>query len=262
MQQFTGLSSSFVQESKHVTKTNKFQHVTPAMIANVAKQYGFDLVSLKTGNARNADRAAHQTTIARYRSTDQFQISGLYVDLIFKVPHLYGAIEGILGTYRQVCSNGLAVGVKFETIKVKHLGNPVEELFREIPRLVAQRSQLAETIKRMQGTYLNDDKKLQLAREIGAARLASVGNVNWFDYAGLIKIERPEDSGDDLFSVFNRIQEQIVRTGLRYTFQTTDFKTGQPIIKNATARRLTENTSRSVSFNSIMWDHATSKIAA
>src|SRR5690242_17655958 len=104
---------SFFQDKPYITKSNKFIAVKPSGIEEMLKDHGFNIVHLKTGRARKEDTAAFQTTIARYRSQDAFEVQGLSLDIIFKVPHLYGAITGVLGLFRGVCSNQLNVGTHF-----------------------------------------------------------------------------------------------------------------------------------------------------
>lgn len=255
-------STSFVQEQKHMTKSNRFQHVTPQLIEQVAQNFGFNLVSLKTGQARNAERADHQTTIARYRHESEMKIGGLNVELVFKVPHLYGAIEGFLGTYRQICSNGLSVGVKFDQIKIKHLGNPIEELYREIPRLVAQSHAMFEDIQRMQDTTLSLSSALSLASQSAMIRLDGVNNIAAVNSAQLLTPNRESDASMDLWTQFNLVQENIFRRGVSYQALTTNFETNETSIRNMTTRRVNPASASSITLNGQLWDVASSLIAA
>lgn len=255
------ISNSFVQDQKHVSKSARFQTIKPAMIAEVLDGHGFDLVHLKTGRAKSEDRASFQTTIARYRSRDGFAIDGLGFDLIFKVPHLYGSLVGVLGLFRGTCSNQLNVGTHFETVKVKHLGNPMTDLDTLIPQLVAQREQLVDTVKSMQARDVSPKELVQLAKQVATIRMDGIGDVSNVHTSDLLKVRRSGDAKNDLFSVLNVIQENAIRHGISY--QTTGIdERGLTIVRNNTTRRIKEESATAIELNASIWDAATKLLIA
>lgn len=248
-------NTSFVQTDKHLTKSDRFKCITPAEIASVMDAYGFDLISLKTGRAKNPDRADFQTTIARYRARDNFEVLGCNFDIVFKVPHLYGALKGMLGMFRQVCKNGLIVGRDFEMIKVPHLERPVVELNTLIPMLVAQRTKLVEQVKSMQGIQVTKQQLAQLAETVAKIRLDGVENITRIEAADLLRPRRNEDVGSDLFTVLNVLQENALRYGMRY--QTAKPDENQVLqYRNMTTRRVSETAVKSIDLNASIWDAA------
>lgn len=255
-------STSFIQEQKHLTKSSRFQTIQPSKIAEVLDGYGFDLVHLKTAIAKKPDRADFQTTIARYRSRDTFEIDGLSFDLIFKVPHLYGSLQGVLGLFRGICANQLNVGTHFSSVKVAHLGNPYDELNRIIPELVAQQQKLVETVKVMQSRDVTLQEAISLADGIARIRLENVNSkITKIDSTKLLIPRRSDDAASDLFSILNIIQENVIRRGVQYQFESTD-QSGSPILKIQTARKLKEESVSAVELNAKIWDEASKLIIA
>lgn len=254
---------SFVQDQKHTTKSERFQPVCAESIAKILAPLEFEIVALKSGQAIKQENAAHQTTLARYRNaSNALKINGLAVDIVAKVPHLYGAIELFLGTHRQICLNGLVVGTKFDVVRIKHLGNPITEIQRELPRLVAQYDQMRQTVEHMQRVQLSTQDRIAFAREVASIRLRNVDNVVRSESSALLIPHRVEDQATDLFTVFNVIQENIVRVGLKYQFETKDVQTGETKLRNGTARRVRENTIGNMVINRQMWDVAESFLQA
>jgi len=261
MSQNNTVSTSFVQDQKHVSKSDRFQAIKPALIAEVLDSHGFDLVHLKTGKAKSPDRQDFQTTVARYRSRDGFAIDGLGFDIIFKVPHLYGSLQGVLGLFRGTCANQLNVGTHFETIKVKHLGNPYQELDSLIPRLVAQRESLVDTVKMMQARDVSPSELIKLAQDVASIRLQGIDNVVKIEIADLLKVRRQDDAKNDLFSCLNVIQENIIRFGLRYQTVSQD-ENGVQNVRNMTARKIKTESVKAIDLNASIWDAATQLIKA
>lgn len=256
--------NSFFQDQKHVSKTDRFVAIQPSQIESVLKDNGFNLVHLKMGKARLEDRANHQTTIARYRSPDALKINGLNMDLVFKVPHLYGALEAFLGTFRQVCSNGLTVGSKFyQCPKIRHTGDALTQLNQMIPVLVSKHYELAENIRAMQAREVNGSQVADFIRDVTQLRLGTNDKIVSVNYEDLMKVRRQDDNGRDAFSVLNVVQENVMRYGLRYKTETIDDQ-GRKSIRNMNARPVgwtkkigETETIRSVDLNASIWDSAT-----
>jgi hypothetical protein len=254
-------STSFVQDQKHVTKSDRFKVIQPSQIEAVLNDHGFDLVHLKTGKAKSQDRQDFQTTVARYRSRDNFEIQGLNMDLIFKVPHLYGRMVGVLGLFRGVCANQLNVGTHFETIKVGHTGDPLSQLDTLIPALVAQRDSLIETVKMMQARDVTPSELIQLAQDVAKIRLDGLDNVQSIQFGDLLKVRRQDDAKNDLFSVMNVLQENVIRFGLRYQTSSTD-DNGVNRTRNMVARQIKTESVKAIDLNASIWDAASKLIAA
>jgi hypothetical protein len=255
------ISNSFVQNQAHTTKTDRFVPIQPSQVATALAGHGFSLVSLKSGNARLADRADFQNTVARYRHADPLSIDGLHMDLVFKIPHLYGALQCFVGTYRQICSNGLVVGQKFVSGRVMHVGDALSQLDALIPTMVSQHDHLVDTIREMQARNVTPSELAQLATNVATLRLASTENVSRVFAQDLLKIRRREDSQNDLFSVLNVIQENAIRYGIRYQTTTTDNK-GIATVRNGTARRVSETSVKAIDLNVSIWDEASKLLAA
>lgn len=252
---------SFTQDQRHLTKSERFKPIQPSLIRDVLDGHGFDLVHLKTGRAKSIDRVAFQTTVARYRSRDQFDIQGLGFDLIFKVPHLYGALVGVLGLFRGVCANQLNVGQWFDSAKVRHTGDPISELNSLIPRLVAQRAALVDQVRAMSARPVTPQELADLAQTVAVARLADTQNVTRVYAADLLKPRRQEDLGQDLFTCLNVIQENLMSRGFRYQTETVD-AFGATLVRNGTARRVSAESVKAIDLNASIWDAATQLLKA
>ena len=259
--------NSFTQDQAHGTKSAKFVPIQASELQTVLADHGFDLVHLKMGRARLQDRAAHQTTIARYRSAHELTIGGLHMDLVLKVPHLYGALQAFVGTYRQICSNGLVVGQKFASGRVAHVGDALNQLDKILPSLIAQHDQLVDHIRLMQARNVTPSEVAQLTKQVADLRLDGIKNIVSVQYCDLMRVRRGEDAGQDLFTVLNVLQENVMRYGIRYvtsTPQTLDLTSQRrpDTIRHMTARPVTRNrqgeteTVRSVDLNASIWDAA------
>ena len=110
-----------------------------------------------------------------------------------------------LGMYRQVCSNGMVTFDQHaESQNIKH----TEINYRDLDRLVAsmnvRASKLLTDVNEMKHTGLSIEDMRKLAVEAASLRYTDLEDINIDD---LFAVNRVEDESDDLWTVFNRIQE-------------------------------------------------------
>ena len=120
-----------------------------------------------------------------------------------------------VGIYRLVCSNGLVVAdEEFSAFSIKHKGYTFEELQTVVASAVADLPNKIVVLNKMQVRMLTADEQRQLA--IDAMALRSTNPDAKYDEVSVQEVlaaTRKEDEGDNLWVVFNRIQESIVNGG-------------------------------------------------
>jgi len=112
-----------------------------------------------------------------------------------------------LGIFRQVCSNGL---VRFdehgETEKIKHIEVNANDLGRFIDPMNSKVNKLLTEVNDMKRRGLSIEDMRKLATEAASLRYINLENINIDD---LLVVNRVEDESNDLWTVFNRIQENL-----------------------------------------------------
>lgn len=255
------VSGSYMQTERHANVSEKFQVIQPAAVGNAMAEKGFSLVSCITGRGRHSDKVDFQRTISRYRSNDIFEIQGLSLDIIYISKHLgRGCDELRLGLYRGVCANQWAVGTLFDLIKVRHTGNPAEDIQTGIAAVLSQRGKLIETIQKMQAKVLTVAEIEALAKRYADIRLEGKENVIRVDFKRLARVHRQDDAKLDLFTVANVLQENVVRHPLAYDIPATDGQ-GNNYVRHMTTRRLRESSSQLVDLNGKLFDAAMELVA-
>jgi hypothetical protein len=249
------ISTSFVQDQRHTSKSARFVPVQPSQIADVLKDHGLFLDVLKTSVARCADRADHQTSIARYVAADSADMvaalgAGSKLAIFVKAPHLTGSIELRLGFFRGSCANQWNHGKLIDSVKVSHLGNCLENLNRAIPALVARREEVAASIGAMGARQLSAQELADLAVRVADIRLGETDRGRRVRLAGLLHTRRAEDRRGDLFTAANVLQENALRYGLQYELET------DRGVRNMTSRPVIETTATALEMTGSIWEAA------
>lgn len=123
-----------------------------------------------------------------------------------------------IGIYRAVCANGMVVGTQFFEERLRHVGhNFYLELENIKDKIVARAPYILQTIKNMQATELTRMEVVVLAEEIAKKRFASLGDsLKQVNLRKLITPQRIADTSRDLYTVFNILQERVIRGGIEY----------------------------------------------
>jgi hypothetical protein len=117
-----------------------------------------------------------------------------------------------------VCENGLVISTEqFNDVKMRHMGYTFEELQEQIRAMVKQLPLTVESMNKMKQIQLTDEQAQGLAKKALTSRFTEE-QIDAFniDLDKLLEPTRPEDKGNDLWSVFNVIQEKIIDGDFTY----------------------------------------------
>ena len=130
------------------------------------------------------------------------------------------AFKFSVGIYRMVCSNGLVVAdEEFSDFKIRHSGYTFNELREVVSTAVEELPNKVEVLNSMRNKILTEDEKQKLALDallVRAGIKPGSEKAKEFDYdeetiEDILEPKRDEDKGEDLWRVFNVVQEKITQ---------------------------------------------------
>jgi hypothetical protein len=121
----------------------------------------------------------------------------------------------IAGIFKKICANGLCISIGDNTeARIIHVGDAEVSVSYALGNSVAKMDSAYRQITRWQDIELSFDQRMQFALEAAAIRfggeLPNGVNANEF-----LTIRRDEDRNSDLWTVFNRVQENVIQGGVR-----------------------------------------------
>lgn len=118
------------------------------------------------------------------------------------------------GIFRICCSNGLVIKTKdFGEAKIRHMRTE-EDIVMEIATGFAKNASKAINLQQqLVETTLNPIQITNFAKAAAKLRWENISED--CDFEDLIKVERAEDEGNDVWKVYNRIQEKIMKGGIK-----------------------------------------------
>jgi hypothetical protein len=192
--------------------SNKFGFISSANLASTLESKGLKLADVVESRIRKdkEKRLGYQKHVMRF-NTGVSNAHGNLQLLAINSHEGSSALTFRLGFFRMVCSNGLIVGSDLvPQIKVRHTSNGLLKLDNAIEEAMEYQIAAKQSMDRMMDTKVNADTIEQLGKEILKLRLDDKFSDK---LVPLFESKRWEDDKEDLFSVFNVIQENVIRTG-------------------------------------------------
>lgn len=119
-----------------------------------------------------------------------------------------------VGLFRLVCSNGLVISdAEFNNVSIRHTNYTFETLQTEINKIVNKIPNLIYKINLFKNKTLTEDQIKDFC--IKAAQFRN-NRKTLIDVDNVIKPIREEDKGDNLWVVYNRVQEKIIAGHLSF----------------------------------------------
>lgn len=111
-----------------------------------------------------------------------------------------------VGIFRLVCSNGLVISdADFSNVSIRHINYTFESLQVKINEIISKLPGLVNKINTFKAKTLTEVEMNDFATK--ASQLRTKKRVNIMD---VLTATRSEDQGNDLWVVFNRVQEKIL----------------------------------------------------
>ena len=127
----------------------------------------------------------------------------------------FNSFQFRVGIYRLVCSNGLVVcDEEFSAFRIRHTGYTFQELRGVVSQAVADLPNKVLILNQMQLRELTPVEQRQLAIDAMQLRTNRI-DAEWDEetIADVLTPTRDADKGNDLWTVFNVIQEKITQGG-------------------------------------------------
>jgi hypothetical protein len=244
-------NSIFATKGAHTT-SERYAHIPTYKIIEDMELLGWKVTDAKQVRARG-ENAGFQKHLIVFRNPDII-INGADGDTVWPQILLTNSSDGKnaftfkAGLFRLVCENGLVISTQdFADLKIRHFGYDFSELQKTITKMVEKLPLTVESMNKFKQTKLDDKQVLEFAKDALEARFgeAEIKRIT-IDYNEFIKATRKEDEGNDLWSVFNRIQEKLIDGDFNYGYST----------KTRKARKI-KNFNKDIELNSKLYEIAT-----
>jgi Domain of unknown function (DUF932) len=208
----------------HDSRSDRFAVIPTGSIIAGMRRAGFQPVSAKQAVARDASRRDFTKHMIRFRHESvPTSTTGMRVGATFPEVVLVNANDGssayklMAGVFRLVCLNGMIVSDRTDGgISVKHSGNVERAVIDGSYEVLDNSRKALAAADNWAGIDLNRDEQMAFAEAAHTIRFADADGAVTTPIRAeqLLQPRRHADASPDLWTTFNRIQENTVRGGL------------------------------------------------
>ncbi|HBV4450685.1 TPA: DUF945 domain-containing protein [Klebsiella pneumoniae] len=199
-------------EDKHTSRSEKYTFIPTITLLENLQREGFQPFFACQSRVRDPDRREHTKHMLRLRRASQ--INGQQVPEIIILNSHGGesSFQLLPGIFRSVCTNSLVCGQSFGEIRVPHRGNVVEKIIEGAYEVLGIFDRVEEKREAMGALLLPPPAQRAFARAALTYRFGK--EYQPVTSAQILTPRRYEDRQDDLWSVFNCCQENLLKGGL------------------------------------------------
>jgi len=214
LDQLKSQAPSVFATSASPSVSNQYVFVPTMDILENFQREGWEIAS-----AKQTGRTIHGLHEIRLRNGELPKVGDTLVEAIIRNSHNgMSTLNVSSGLYRLVCSNGLTVATSSaEAFKVRHQKFELDDVKRLTESFASKLPKIEGSVNRMMERELTTDEKIDFLRKSSEVRFGKEKVLNDLEIVGLLSPNRKEDEGDDLWKVFNVVQEKFVRGGVEMT---------------------------------------------
>ncbi|GLH25579.1 hypothetical protein ENT52713_29750 [Enterobacter sp. 200527-13] len=199
-------------EDKHGSRSERYSYIPTITLLENLQREGFQPFFACQSRVRDPDRREHTKHLLRLRRAGQ--INGQHVPEIIILNSHGGesSFQLLPGYFRSVCTNSLVCGQSFGEIRVPHRGNVAEKVIEGAYEVLGVFDRVEEKRDAMESLLLPPPAQHALAEAALTYRFGEEHQP--VTATQILTPRRYEDRKDDLWSVFNRCQENLLKGGL------------------------------------------------
>ncbi|EAA1980898.1 DUF945 domain-containing protein [Salmonella enterica subsp. enterica serovar Java] len=199
-------------EDKHSSRSDRYSYIPTITLLDNLRREGFEPFFACQSRVRDPGRRDYTKHMLRLRRAGQ--ITGQQVPEIIILNSHSGesSFQLLPGVFRSVCTNSLVCGQSFGEIRVPHRGDIAEKVIEGAYEVLSVFDRVEEKREAMQSLLLPPPAQHTLAKAALTYRFGEEHQP--VTTAQVLTPRRREDYGQDLWTVWNTLQENLLKGGL------------------------------------------------
>jgi len=224
--------------------SQKYTFISTSTVLDDMATLGWQPFNASQRKSRKSQDAMFTKHMIRLRNDDVGKIGDSIPEVVLTNSHDgRNAFTLHAGLFRMVCSNGLVIAdTTFEQVKIKHQWYSFDEIRKIMDGMLEVVPKVITQVQQLNSISLNDDQQVEFAAKALLTRYPK-GNEN-LNVEDLLSPVRQGDRGDELWKIFNVVQEKLIKGGLVFNDKKEKMQKLRPII----------NIDRRIEVNKKLWE--------
>ncbi|MFA3777287.1 DUF932 domain-containing protein [Yersinia sp. 1652 StPb PI] len=194
-------------EDKHASRSARYTYIPTIILLDKLREEGFVPFFACQTRVRDLDKREHTKHMVRLRRIGQITQREVQEIVLLNIHDGSSSYQMLPGMFREICSNGLVCGQSFGEIRVPHKGDVVEKVIEGAYEVLGIFDQIEESRESMQSLTLSAEHQHALTYRYGEEH-------HPVTESQILMPRRWEDKKDDLWTTFQRVQENLTKGGL------------------------------------------------
>jgi len=212
----------------------RYGQVTTANAIGILADFGFYPVQ-----AAQKGKGRHKAHLLAFASSPLDSTEGRPELILYNSHDGSSSLKMFAGFFRFICSNGIVAGDGFES-RLRHTSGTVNGFENLVTNTAGRLPMLQDAIENMRSRTINQNDATDLAKRASHLRW-DASKVTDKTVGDLLEARRVDDNDPTLWSVFNHVQEGLIRGGVR-------------VGENDRRAKAISSISASVAVNQKLWD--------
>ncbi|MGL4318435.1 MAG: DUF932 domain-containing protein [Pseudomonas sp.] len=214
-EQIRAVAPSIFAEAPHESRSERYSYIPTATVLQELRGEGFEPFMVCQTRVRRDDRRDFTKHMIRLRHASQIDARGEANEIILLNSHDgTSSYQMLAGMFRFVCQNGLVCGDTVADVRVPHKGDVAAQVIEGAYEVLHGFEQAQESRDAMRVVTLDSGEAEVFARAALALKYDDPDKPAPITERQVLASRRSDDNRADLWSVFNRTQENLIRGGL------------------------------------------------
>ena len=209
------VAPSIFAEAPHESRSQRYAYIPTATVLTELRKEGFQPFMVTQTRTRHEDRRDFTKHMIRLRHASQINARGEANEIILLNSHDgTSSYQMLAGMFRFVCSNGLVCGDTVADVRVPHKGDVAGQVIEGAYQVLHSFDRALESRESMQAITLDEGEAEVFARAALSLKYDDPDKPAPITESQILMPRRFDDRRPDLWSVFNRTQENLTKGGL------------------------------------------------
>jgi hypothetical protein len=226
--QIMRVAPSIFAVEKHASRSERYTYIPTGDVLTALRKQGFSPFMVCQAKARDDSKREHTKHMVRLRHASQINSKEANEIILLNSHDGTSSYQMMSGMFRFVCANGLVCGDTLSDIRIRHKGDIIDNVIEGAFRVLDDFEVIGQ-MDSMKALTLNTGEQQAFAHAALSLKYDTELAPAPVTETQILTPKRLEDRSNDLWTTFNRVQENLIDGGLRGRTPTGQVRQTRPV---------------------------------
>jgi hypothetical protein len=214
-EQIIQIAPSIFARDKHYSRSSRYAHIPTSVILRGLRNEGFEPFMVCQSRVRDEGKREYTKHMIRLRHTSQVDGEEANEIILLNSHDGSSSCQMMAGMFRFVCANQMVCGDALHDVRVRHNGNALDAIIDGAYTVLDSFEEVGEQLEEMKSITLNKGEQAAFARAALIIKYDDLEKPSPITEEDLLTPRRFSDRPNDMWRTFSRVQENLIKGGVR-----------------------------------------------